>query len=240
MATDGILLDASEIVAGYGDLDVLHGVNLTVNAGEIVALIGSNGAGKTTLLRTIAGLLSARGGSIGLEGRDLTHLRTPGRVHAGIALVPEGRRLFAGLSVEQNLMLGAYLRTDHDEVRRNLEQVYELFPVLFQRRAQRAGSLSGGEQQMCTIGRGLMSAPRLLMIDELSLGLAPVAVDGLLGALDRLHQTGLTILLVEQDVQVALRLADRGYVLENGQISLSGKSETLLQDPALRTAYLGL
>jgi branched-chain amino acid transport system ATP-binding protein len=221
-------------------VEILHGVDLTVEAGEIVALVGSNGAGKTTLLRTVAGVVSPMAGVIRLEGRDVTRMRAAGRVEGGIALVPEGRRLFAALSVEQNLLLGAYLRKDRAAVRRDLDRVYDLFPLLHERRDQRAGSLSGGEQQMCTIGRGLMSAPRILMIDELSLGLAPVAVDNLLLALRQLHENGLTILLVEQDVQTALGLANRGYVLETGAITLHGQSEALLRDPMLRAAYLGL
>ena len=228
------------LVAGYGDIEILHGVDLEVGAGEIVALVGSNGAGKTTLLRTVAGLITPMAGSVELEGRDVTRLRAAGRVKAGVALVPEGRRLFAALTVEQNLLLGAYTRSDQAAARRDLARIYELFPLLGARPNQPAGSLSGGEQQMCTIGRGLMSAPRILMIDELSLGLSPVAIDGLLLALRQLHDEGLTILLVEQDVQTALGLADRGYVLETGSIILGGPSGSLLADPMLRSAYLGL
>ena len=219
------------LVSGYGDIEILHGVDLEVGPGEIVALVGSNGAGKTTLLRTVAGLITPMAGRVELEGRDVTRLRAAGRVKAGVALVPEGRRLFAALTVEQNLLLGAYTRSDHAAVRRDLVRIYGLFPVLGARPNQPAGSLSGGEQQMCTIGRGLMSAPRILMIDELSLGLSPVAIDGLLLALRQLHGDGLTILLVEQDVQTAL---------ETGSIVLGGSSGSLLADPMLRSAYLGL
>ena len=234
------MLRTTGLVSGYGDIEILHGVDLEVGAGEIVALVGSNGAGKTTLLRTVAGLITPMAGRVELEGRDVTRLRAASRVKAGVALVPEGRRLFAALTVEQNLLLGAYTRSDHAAVRRDLIRIYELFPILGARPNQPAGSLSGGEQQMCTIGRGLMSAPRILMIDELSLGLSPVVIDGLLLALRQLHDDGLTILLVEQDVQTALGLADRGYVLETGSIVLGGPSGSLLADPMLRSAYLGL
>ncbi len=234
------MLRIGGLVAGYGDIEILHGIDLEVGAGEIVALVGSNGAGKTTLLRTVAGLIMPMAGRVEVEGRDVTRLRAAGRVKAGVALVPEGRRLFAALTVEQNLLLGAYTRSDHAAVRRDLARIYELFPILGTRPKQPAGSLSGGEQQMCTIGRGLMSAPRILMIDELSLGLSPIAIDGLLLALRQLHDDGLTILLVEQDVQIAFDLADRGYVLETGSIVLDGPSHSLLAEPMLRSAYLGL
>ena len=234
------MLFADGLVSGCGDVEVLHGVSLTVREGEVVALVGSNGAGKTTLLRTLVGLLGLRTGSIQFGGRDVSRFSAQDRVRGGIALVPEGRRLFSALSVEQNLQLGAYLRRDQVAVKDDLARIYEHFPILRERRNQAAGSLSGGEQQMCTIGRALMSGPRLLLIDELSLGLSPVAVDGLLIALRALHTSGMTFLMVEQDVETALQFADRGYVLEAGEIVLEGPSEELLANPSLRSAYLGI
>jgi branched-chain amino acid transport system ATP-binding protein len=234
------MLSADGLVSGYGDVEVLHGVSLTVREGEVVALVGSNGAGKTTLLRTLVGLLGLRTGSIQFGGRDVSRFSAQDRVRGGIALVPEGRRLFSALSVEQNLQLGAYLRRDQVAVKDDLARIYEHFPILRERRNQAAGSLSGGEQQMCTIGRALMSGPRLLLIDELSLGLSPVAVDGLLIALRALHTSGMTFLMVEQDVETALQFADRGYVVEAGEIVLEGPSEELLANPSLRSAYLGI
>jgi branched-chain amino acid transport system ATP-binding protein len=234
------MLFADGLVSGYGDVEVLHGVSLTVREGEVVALVGSNGAGKTTLLRTLVGLLGLRTGSIQFGGRDVSRFSAQDRVRGGIALVPEGRRLFSALSVEQNLQLGAYLRRDQVAVKDDLARIYEHFPILRERRNQAAGSLSGGEQQMCTIGRALMSGPRLLLIDELSLGLSPVAVDGLLIALRALHTSGMTFLMVEQDVETALQFADRGYVLEAGEIVLEGPSAELLANPSLRSAYLGI
>jgi branched-chain amino acid transport system ATP-binding protein len=234
------MLSADGLVSGYGDVEVLHGVSLTVREGEVVALVGSNGAGKTTLLRTLVGMLGLPTGSIQFGGRDVSRFSAQDRVRGGIALVPEGRRLFSALSVEQNLQLGAYLRRDQVAVKDDLARIYEHFPILRERRNQAAGSLSGGEQQMCTIGRALMSGPRLLLIDELSLGLSPVAVDGLLIALRALHTSGMTFLMVEQDVETALQFADRGYVLEAGEIVLEGPSEELLANPSLRSAYLGI
>jgi branched-chain amino acid transport system ATP-binding protein len=234
------MLSADGLVSGYGDVEVLHGVSLTVREGEVVALVGSTGAGKTTLLRTLVGLLGLRTGSIQFGGRDVSRFSAQDRVRGGIALVPEGRRLFSALSVEQNLQLGAYLRRDQVAVKDDLARIYEHFPILRERRNQAAGSLSGGEQQMCTIGRALMSGPRLLLIDELSLGLSPVAVDGLLIALRALHTSGMTFLMVEQDVETALQFADRGYVLEAGEIVLEGPSAELLANPSLRSAYLGI
>lgn len=234
------MLKVDRLVGGYGDITVLHGVTLEVGAGETVALVGSNGAGKTTLLRTIAGLMTPNAGAITFGDADVTSHRPHRRVGSGLVLVPEGRRLFAGLTVEQNLELGAYRRSDRSSIALDLKRVYDTFPVLGGRRAQPAGSLSGGEQQMCAIGRGLMAAPKLLMIDELSLGLSPVAVDGLLDAIEKLREQGITILLVEQDVQVALRTADRGYVLESGAVVLEGSAAELLEHPRLRSAYLGL
>ncbi|MGQ9568122.1 MAG: ABC transporter ATP-binding protein [Anaerolineae bacterium] len=234
------MLQVSRLRAGYGEINVLWDVDLHVEPGEVVALVGSNGAGKTTLLMTLAGLLKARQGSIVFLGEDITALSAPERVRRGLALVPEGRQLFQGLTVEENLKLGAYARRDGKEVRESLERVYALFPELAERRRQLAGTLSGGEQQMCAIGRGLMSAPKLLLIDELSLGLAPVVVDRLKGTIADIRKAGVTVLVVEQDVQTAFEISNRGYVLETGHIVREGPSEALLADPRIKEAYIGL
>jgi branched-chain amino acid transport system ATP-binding protein len=234
------LLEVIDLSSGYGDVQILWNVSLEVREGEVVSLIGANGAGKTTLLSTISQLLTPWSGTIRIQGRDFTRARSDEVVEAGVVHVPQGRRLFAGLSVRDNLLQGAYLRRDASQVARTLEWVLGLFPHLAQRQGQPAGLLSGGEQQMCAIGRALMTRPRLLVIDELSLGLAPVVVDDLLKLISRLHREGMTILLVEQDVQVALEHATRGYVLENGRIARTGPASELLDDPRIREAYLGL
>lgn len=234
------LLEATGLNAGYGDVNVLWDVGLSVRSGEIVALVGSNGAGKTTLLRVLSGLLRPTSGSIVFRGECVTGRRADELVDRRLILVPEGRRLFPDLTVEQNLILGAVSRSDRSAVRDDLQRVYELFPRLKERRRQAAGSMSGGEQQMCAIGRGMMSAPMLLMIDEMSLGLAPVLVDQLLAAVLKLRDAGVTLLMVEQDVQTALESADRGYVLDTGHITMTGAAHDLLSDPRVRTAYLGL
>jgi branched-chain amino acid transport system ATP-binding protein len=228
------------IEAGYGDVQVLWGIDLDVRSGEIVCVIGSNGAGKSTLLRAISGLVRARAGSVAVGERDLTNAGPKAVLAAGVAHVPEGRRLFSAMSVEDNLKMGAYLRHDHAEVRRDLAGIYETFPILGERRRQDAGTLSGGEQQMCAIGRGIMGRPRLLMIDELSLGLAPVMVEMLSAALLRIREAGVAILLVEQDVLAALGLADRAFVIDRGRVVLAGPSATLAKDPKVREAYLGV
>ncbi len=234
------MLRIDRLEAGYDDVPVLRGVDLEVHPAEIVALIGSNGAGKSTLLKTLAGLVRATGGGIHFDGHDITREKAHERIHRGITLVPEGRRLFAGLTVEQNLLMGAYQRRDQPAVRRDLERVYQLFPRLKERVNQLAGAMSGGEQQMCAIGRGLMAGPQLLMIDELSLGLAPVAVDTLLEKLKEIREQGLTLLVVEQDVRTALSLADRAYVVETGHVAMQGASTELLADPGIKRAYLGI
>ena len=226
--------------AGYGDVPVLWGVDLKVERGDIACLVGSNGAGKTTLLRALSGLLPPNSGSIVFEGRELAGAEPERILGAGIAHVPEGRRLFSAMSVRDNLLMGAYLRRDGAHaIGRDLERMYGLFPILRERQAQDAGTLSGGEQQMCAVARGLMSAPRLLVIDELSLGLAPAVVDQLCDALRRLNQEGLTLLVVEQDVATALELAQHAFVMDTGRVPRSGSSETLRNDPAIREAYLG-
>ncbi|HEY8695939.1 MAG TPA: ABC transporter ATP-binding protein [Chloroflexota bacterium] len=223
----------------YGDVQVLWDVSLEVRRGEMVALIGANGAGKSTLLATISGLLRPRSGKIVFDGREITGVAADAIVHAGIAHVPQGRRLFAGLTVKQNLMLGAYTRRDAGQ-EKDLAWVFETFPRLKERQLQLAGTMSGGEQQMCAIGRALMSKPKLLLIDEPSLGLAPVVVDDLLEVLRKVHQQGTTVLMVEQDIQTALEEADRGYVLETGHITLTGPAAELLDNADVKKAYLGV
>lgn len=234
------LLKLQDLNVAYGDVQVLWDVNLQIYAGEIVALVGSNGAGKSTLLSTISGLLKPRSGEIYFQGQPLAQASTAQIVEAGIAHVPEGRRLFGALSVRDNLLLGAYHRNDKAQIKSDLDYIFELFPRLKLRTNQSAGNLSGGEQQMVAIGRGLMSKPQLLMIDELSLGLAPVIIESLIEILDQVNKNGTTILIVEQDVQTALEQATRGYVLETGHLTLSGKASDLLQDERVKKAYLGL
>ncbi|MBV9119159.1 MAG: ABC transporter ATP-binding protein [Chloroflexi bacterium] len=233
------LLEVQGLSVAYGDVQVLWDFSIEVRRGETVALIGANGAGKSTLLAAISGLLHPRSGRVTLLGGDITAAPADAIVRAGIAHVPQGRRLFSGLSVRQNLLLGAYTRTDgrQDE---DLGWVFEIFPKLNERQSQLAGTMSGGEQQMCAIARALMSRPKLLMIDEPSLGLAPVVVDDLLLALRTVHERGTTILLVEQDVQTALEEADRGYVLDTGRIVMSGLAAELLNDSAIKKSYLGV
>jgi ABC-type branched-subunit amino acid transport system ATPase component len=230
------MLAVSELSAGYGRVEVLWDVDLKVGDGEIVALVGSNGAGKTTLLRAISGLVRPTAGEIDFDGAPIAGLRPEQVVKRGIAHVPEGRHLFQGLTVKENLLAGAFA-TRGDS---GLERVVELFPRLGQRLGQVAGSLSGGEQQMCAIGRGLMSRPKLLMIDELSLGLAPKLVEDILDRLEAVAGKGTSLLVVEQDVDAALRIAGRGYVLETGRMATSGESAELLEDPRVREAYLGI
>ena len=239
MTTD--LLKTSGISAGYGDIQVLHDVDITVKAGEIVCLIGSNGAGKTTLLRTLSGMAKAVAGDITFADQSLLGLSPQEIVRRGIAHVPEGRRLFAGMTVRENLLMGAYMRSDGRAVINNdLDFVLKTFPRLAERLNQDASTLSGGEQQMCAIGRGIMANPLLLMIDELSLGLSPKLVGELGKALVEINQAGLSILLVEQDVATALRLATTGFVLDTGRIVLSGPTDELAVNPDVRQAYLGI
>ena len=237
-----LLLDVRGIDVGYGDTQVLWDVSLEVRRGEVVALVGANGAGKSTLLATISGLLRPWKGEIAFEGSRIEHMPAARIVAHGLAHVPQGRRLFAALSVEENLKLGAYTRRagSTQAIAQDLDRVYQLLPALSERRNQLAGSMSGGEQQMCAIGRGLMTRPELLLIDEMSLGLAPKIVDDLLAAIDTIHrQENLSFLLVEQDVQIALERADRGYVIENGHIVARGSGVELLNSSRVRAAYLG-
>ena len=235
------LLKIEGLCAGYGDVQVLWGIDLEIQPGDITCIVGSNGAGKSTMLRTISGLVKATAGKVTFGGKNLSGALPDAVLSAGIAHVPEGRRLFRGLSVRDNLLLGAYLRkATRGDIEADLEQVYTLFPRLKERHHQDATTLSGGEQQMCAIGRGIMSRPTLLMVDELSLGLAPKAVDTLSEALVNINKTGLTILIVEQDVFTALELARQAYVIETGRVAMHGSSEALSRDPRVRQAYLGL
>jgi branched-chain amino acid transport system ATP-binding protein len=225
--------------AGYGDTQVLWDVSLRVDPGEIVALIGSNGAGKSSLLGAVSGIVSTWSGAVRYGERALTGLEPDRIVAAGVVQVPQGRRLFGSLSVEENLLMGAYLRRDA-EVKSDLDRILGLLPRLRERYGYLAGRLSGGEQQQVAIGRALMARPQMLLIDEMSLGLAPVLVDQLVQLLEQIHQTGVSILIVEQDVQTALEVSSRAYVLETGRITLTGPSSQLLDDPMVKRAYLGV
>jgi len=237
------LLEVSGLSARYGPVHALRDVSLEIRAGELVALIGANGAGKSTLLRAIAGLIAPAGGRVALDGRDVTGQAPEAMIWLGVALVPERRRIFAPLTVLDNLELGGYaLPRGHDfrsRLAAGVEEAYRLFPVLRLRRDQLAGTLSGGEQQMLAIGRALMTRPRLLLCDEPSLGLAPLVVAEIMRLLSTLREAGTTILLVEQNARLALRSADRAYVLEVGRVALSGAASDLLQDDQLKAAYLG-
>jgi len=231
------LLDIATLDAGYGEMQVLRGVSLVVRPAEIVAMVGGNGAGKTTLLRAISRLIPSRG-TIRFDGRPLP--TTADDVFAvGLVQVPEGRQLFDRMSVEENLRMGAYRRRDASEIAGDLDRMYGIFPRLADRRRQLAGSMSGGEQQMCAMARALMARPRLMMVDEMSLGLAPVIVDLLLETMTRIRAEGVTVLLVEQDVHAALSVADRGYVMETGEIVREGTARGLESDPEVQRAYLG-
>jgi branched-chain amino acid transport system ATP-binding protein len=234
------LLQVDGLCASYDGACVLNGVSLHVHAGETVAVVGGNGAGKTTLIRTIAGMVSATAGRVRLEGTDITNLTSDRVCERGIAQSPEGRQLFQSLTVEDNLRLGAILKRARPRVDDNLEQVFSLFPRLQERRRQLAGTLSGGEQQMVAIGRALMAEPKFIMLDEPSLGLAPVMVDLMFDSIAALNRRGLSILLVEQNVSESLTLASRGYVLENGAVVLEGAGAALLENDEVRRAYLGL
>ena len=234
------MFEVKEIDVFYGDAQALYGLSLLVREGEVVTLVGANGAGKTTTLRAISGLLPVARGEIAFEGRSLLGVPAHRRAELGIALVPEGRELWPQLTVRENLELGAYSKAARRYLSESLERVHELFPVVKERSRQVAGSMSGGEQQMVAIARALMTRPRLLMFDEPSLGLAPVVVSQVFDTIRRLHAEGLTILLVEQNLKKALEMADRGYVVETGSISIEGAAADLLADPTIRSAYLGV
>ena len=240
MSAPETLLEVSQLDVAYGSIQVLWGVSMDVYSRELVALIGSNGAGKSTLMAAIANLLPWKGGDVLYRGQSVSGFSSQETVGLGIALIPQGRHLFAGMSVLENLMMGAYLRTDGEGIASDLENIFSLFPVLEKRRHQDSGKLSGGEQQMCAIARGLMSRPSLLVIDELSLGLSPFLVDSLYKSVKEINQEGTTMLLVEQDVQLALESSERAYVMEGGRIAGCGRSGDLLQDESIRSTYLGL
>jgi len=234
------MLELEDLHVSYGKIVALRGVSISIAEGEIVTVVGGNGAGKTTTLRTISGILRPTSGRIVFKGRDLSGLATDEVVKAGLAHSPEGRLIFGRMTIAENLRLGAYNRKASVDIKGDMDRMYEMFPVLGQRRQQRAGTLSGGEQQMLAIGRSLMSRPDLLLMDEPSLGLAPLVVAQIFEVIVELREQGVTILLVEQNANEALRVSDRTYVLETGLVTMQGPSEALLHDPQLRTAYLGL
>lgn len=234
------MLEVQGIDVSYGDVKVLHDVSFVVESGEIVSIVGSNGSGKSTILKAISGILRPSRGQIRFDGQDLVRRKPHEIVALGVAHVPEGRRLFSKMSVRENLYLGALVNKNEQDRQRRLEEVFEIFPRLKERMHQRAGTLSGGEQQMVAIARGLMSAPKLLMVDECSLGLMPTLVEQIFEVIDRLHDQGTTILLVEQRVHEALELADRACVLQTGRIVLQGTGKELLQSDMVRKAYLGI
>jgi branched-chain amino acid transport system ATP-binding protein len=233
------VLEVHDLKVTYGGIHALKGINLHIAAGELVALIGSNGAGKTTTLKALAGLLQCTAGKLHYEGSSLHHVPSHQRVRAGVALVPEGRGIFARLTVAENLQMGAYIRNDDKQISADLERMYTLFPRLAERRTQLAGTLSGGEQQMVAIARALMSRPKLLMLDEPSMGLAPMMVAKIFETIRDISAQGVSILLVEQNAKLALEAAQRGYVLESGTITLSGDANELLGSDAVQRAYLG-
>jgi len=234
------MLEIKDIHTYYGNIHALKGISLTVEKGEIVTLIGSNGAGKTTTLRSICGIQPPRQGSILLEGEDLVQFKSHEIVAKGVAMVPEGRGIFARLTVAENLDLGAYKRTDHGEIQKDLDYVFQIFPRLKERIGQVAGTLSGGEQQMLATGRALMARPSLLLMDEPSMGLAPVLVEAIFNVIKVINQQGTTILLVEQNALMALSIAHRGYVIQTGQIVLQDKADRLRTNPMVQKAYLGM
>ncbi len=233
------MLEIKDLKVSYGMIQAIKGISFEVNKGEVIALIGANGAGKTTILHTITGLLSADSGSVTYEGKDIT--RMPGHkiVSMGIAHVPEGRRVFANMTVLQNLKLGAYTRKDKAEIAETLEMVYTRFPRLKERKNQLAGTLSGGEQQMLAMGRALMSHPQIILMDEPSMGLSPIFVNEIFDIIEEVSKSGTTVLLVEQNAKKALSIADRAYVLETGNIVLDGKASDLLDNDSIKKAYLG-
>ena len=232
-----VILSIKDLKVSYGGIEAVKGISFDVRRGEIVTLIGANGAGKSSTLRAIAGLVKPSGGSITFEGENITGADPTSIVKRGVTLVPEGRRIFADLTVLENLKIGAYLR--HDDLKEDLEWVYSLFPRLKERSWQAGGTLSGGEQQMLAVGRALMSRPKLIMMDEPSLGLAPIIVRGIFDIIKEIHERGTTILLIEQNANMALQTADTGCVLETGRITLTGTGEDLLKNEAVQAAYLG-
>ena len=233
------MLEVKDLQVYYGVIQALRGISFEVNQGEVIALIGANGAGKTTTLQTLTGILPAKAGKIIFEGKDITKVPAHKIVEMGIAHIPEGRRVFADMSVYENLLMGAYTRKDKKEIEESLALVYKRFPRLEERKTQRAGTLSGGEQQMLAMGRALMSKPRLIVMDEPSMGLSPIFVNEIFDIIKMVSESGTTVLLVEQNAKKALAIADRAYVLETGSISLSGNADDLLNNEAVQKAYLG-
>ena len=233
------MLQVNDLHVYYGVIHALKGISFEVEKGEVIALIGANGAGKTTTLHTVTGLLNANQGSVVFEGQDITKVPAHKIVQMGIAHVPEGRRVFSQLTVYDNLKMGAYTRKDSNEIQQSLEEVYHRFPRLKERKDQRAGTLSGGEQQMLAMGRALMSKPRLIVMDEPSMGLSPIFVNEIFDIIEKVSNSGTTVLLVEQNAKKALSIADRAYVMETGRITMEGRAEDLLHNEAVQKAYLG-
>lgn len=233
------MLKVEGIDVHYGIIPAVRQLSLMVEEGQVVALVGANGAGKTTTLKTIAGVLQPKKGRIIYNGEDVTELPSDKRVRMGITLIPEGRQIFSGLSVKENLLLGAYYRKDRDEIKKDVNWIHGLFAVLIERESQIAGTLSGGEQQMLALGRGLMSRPKLLLLDEPSLGLAPMITKEVYQAIQKINETGITILLVEQNINIAMKVADYAYVMETGSLKLQGKPEDVMRSEEIRKAYLG-
>lgn len=235
-----MFLDVKGLNVGYGDVQVLWDINFEVEKGKIVSLVGANGAGKTTLLKTISGLIRPMSGEILFEGQNLTHLSSKDIVGLGIVHVPEGRRLFPDMTVEENLIMGAYRRGKDPKIQKDLKRIYGIFPILDERKKQKAGSLSGGEQQMVAMARGLMGEPTLMLVDEMSLGLAPLIVDDLIDIVKEIHRQGTTVFIVEQDVHLALSNSDYGYVLATGHVMMEGNSQDLLKNKKIKEVFLGL
>ena len=233
------MLEVKDLQVSYGMIQAIKGISFEVNQGEVIALIGANGAGKTTILHTVTGLLASKAGSIMFEGQDITKVPAHKIVSMGMAHVPEGRRVFAQLSVYDNLKMGAYTRTDKNEIEESLEMVYKRFPRLEERKNQMAGTLSGGEQQMLAMGRALMSKPKIILMDEPSMGLSPIFVNEIFNIIQDVSASGTTVLLVEQNAKKALSIADRAYVLETGNIALEGDAKVLMNDDSIKKAYLG-
>lgn len=233
------MLKVENLVVSYGGIEALKGISLEVPEGKIVTLIGANGAGKSTLLRSIIGLVKPGSGEISYEGKNITGLNSQKVVQTGITLVPEGRRVFPNLTVLENLKIGAYLRTDKDGIEKDIRWIYDLFPRLEERSWQMAGTLSGGEQQMLAVGRALMSRPKVLMMDEPSLGLAPLVIKDIFKIIQEINNQGMTVLLIEQNANMALKIADIAYVLETGRITMTGTGKELLENPEIKAAYLG-
>jgi branched-chain amino acid transport system ATP-binding protein len=234
------VLEIRNLASGYGEVQILWDTTVALQDKKLTCIVGGNGVGKTTMLRTVMGLLRPWSGSVWFEGKDVSHMPAYAKAEMGLTLVPEGRQLFTDMSVQENLEMGATNRRSRPKMKQNLERVYEMFPRLMERRAQKSGTLSGGEQQMLAVGRGIMSDPTVLMVDELSLGLSPVLTLQLFESMRKLRDTGITVLLVEQNVQMALAISDYGYVLAEGKVEMEGPAKQLIKDEHVRTAYLGL